>query len=742
MGRDTIQLEDALSTISQEYLLNFTSEYGISEDLHPELPVLEETIVGFPEGKVGVYTKFFEFANYRIPLSQFLFDILGHYQIHLSQLSMIGAVKVDEAVFPTTVVWHTNAPKDEMPSANAYAAADVAVLNTHQMDLFNLICALNPTKVKTGTRPSLAHEVPLLTLTAGRMIDMDVSVRTSESAGTASTMEKSPLDFDNENPSPRITEGDEIEEQVQDEVAQEIPSVGNPPATEVVPEPDLEEEEATIGSLVKKRRKQMRHKRANEEAEENAPTKVLRKDHVSSPAHSTHEGKSLAAMGLGAGSISPMPNTVAILTNHIVLCRECMSSKKAPFAEDSDSEKSTSFTSMSGSPGNIYQPGWGVTNSCRLDTPDVCQDMVDHIVPPGYFSELRHLPNDEFLNQYNVNLVRQVAMGSQLRLRFKQEVRLLKKAKAQIARRDQRIQAREEEITKLDQEVHGLRGQTKNLETLLEAEEGMRKTAEAKNTELMREIESLHGKFLGMQVNNQQLTQQVSVLQAQVTGEEKIKAAFEEFKKYEDDRVNSRCAEMDARLDALSIDFDEELYPHMLTVNAGCQWVIRHGLRLAVIKCVESTKLRRAFADVVSAGVAKEADAKYIAALHALKELKYPLVDELEKLKDAPIDVRDPKNPWAFKEELLLKDAIAVNKIRTEKKKGCRMVCRTHGVGSAYHARSDGIPVFVPTVVPQDLAILLADAATQTDISEDEASPRLLSVLHAPWESCRIYLTS
>nr|GFC52508.1 hypothetical protein [Tanacetum cinerariifolium] len=132
---------------------------------------------------------------------------------------------------------------------------------------------------------------------------------------------------------------------------------------------------------------------------------------------------------------------------------------------------------------------------------------------------------------------------------------------------------------------------------------------------------------------------------------------------YENDQVNSRCAKIDARLDALSIDFDEEMYPHMLTAIAGRRWVIGHGLRLAVMKCVESTKLRQVFSDVVSAGIAKgmseglkhgvehekakvdvaaikaydpEADTKYVAALHALKELKYPLVDHLEKLKDAP----------------------------------------------------------------------------------------------------------
>ncbi|GKD48362.1 hypothetical protein Tco_1277338 [Tanacetum coccineum] len=272
--------------------------------------------------------------------------------------------------------------------------------------------------------------------------------------------------------------------------------------------------------------------------------------------------------------------------------------------ESPESGKSASFLSMDGSPGDIYQPKWGVTNNCRLDTPDVCQDTVDHIVPPGYFSELRHLSNTDFLSQYNVNLARQVAMGSQLRLRFEQEARLLKKATAKIAKRDQRIQAREEYIKKLEQEtsslrtvdteVQGLRNQAMNLETLLEAEVDMKKAAEAKNAELTKELESLRAQFTDLQVSNDQLSQQVSTLQAQVTGEERIKAAFEEFKKYEDERVNSRCAKMDARLDKLSVDFDEELYPHMLTAIAGRRWVIEHGLRLAVMKCAESSEIRRA----------------------------------------------------------------------------------------------------------------------------------------------------
>nr|GFB83203.1 hypothetical protein [Tanacetum cinerariifolium] len=74
---------------------------------------------------------------------------------------------------------------------------------------------------------------------------------------------------------------------------------------------------------------------------------------------------------------------------------------------------------------------WGVTNGSLLDTPEACQDLVDHAALPGYFSELRHMHNEDFLGQYNIDLARQVAMGSQLRLRFEQEAKLLRKSVAQ-----------------------------------------------------------------------------------------------------------------------------------------------------------------------------------------------------------------------------------------------------------------------------------------------------------------------
>nr|GEV08697.1 hypothetical protein [Tanacetum cinerariifolium] len=409
-------------------------------------------------------------------------------------------------------------------------------------------------------------------------------------------------------------------------------------------------------------------------------------------------GKSLAAIELGMASTRPAPVPESTPANGTAT------------AGDPESENA-SFASAIGSPESIYRPEWGVANGSLLDTPEACQDLVDHVAPPGYFSELYYLHNDKFLRQYNVNLARQVAMGSQLRLRFEQEAKLLRKSVAQVAHRDKRIQAREHEI--------------KNLEALLEVEADMKRAAEDKSVMLSQELEDMRAMFSDLQVSNNRLTQQVATLQEQISGEEKLKAAFEEFKWYGDSRVEQRCVEMDARLDALSIYFDEELYPHMLTVIAGRRWMIGHGAApcrdkmrriLRVKACVcrcrvyrDCQRHERGGENQIYCGPSgiERSEVSFSGSTIGPERRPYGC--------DYSYPVRDPVSPWACKEEMLLMDTIADNVSRAKKKKKYRIVCRTHGVGSVHHAQSDGIPVSAPIVVPQGLALLLADAATQTD---------------------------
>nr|GEY09489.1 hypothetical protein [Tanacetum cinerariifolium]GEZ97937.1 hypothetical protein [Tanacetum cinerariifolium] len=463
------------------------------------------------------------------------------------------------------------------------------------MDLFSLISASNTAKVKTRTRPCAAHEVPLLTATASRVIDMKDMVVASGSSGTPFDVEKSPLDFTDEDPPQVITK------------------MGKEATTEVIPESSLEKEVVAMGPVVNKRR----HKIGNKGAGANAPPKDV-------PA---------------AKSVSD-PDQLS-----------CVEPQSYPERDIAQSSRETAIE-----------------------------------VPT------EHVPTPEATKE-------SYSQDSRMRSEDQGDGGTNKKARSGI-----------KSLRTVETKVHGLHNQEKNLETLLEAE------------------------FADLQVSNNQLSQQVSTLRAQVTSEERIKSAFEEFKKYEDDRVNSWCAEIDARLDELSIDFDEQLYPHMLTaiavftdvVSAGVTKGMSEGLKHGI----EHGKANLDLATIEAYD--PKADANYVAALHALKDLKYPLwIRELRpsssqlKILVYP-EVHDLKDPWSFKEEILLEDAIAANISRAKKKKNYRVVCRTHGVGFAHYARSDGVSVLMPTVAPQGLAILLSDADTQTEISKDEASPRLL----------------
>nr|GEU98335.1 putative transposase (putative), gypsy type [Tanacetum cinerariifolium] len=82
------------TVLTQKELDLHCATHGISTDLRPKLPDRNSIIKDSPPGKIGMYTRFVEFANFCIPLLKFLLCVLEYYQINLSQLSVIGATKI------------------------------------------------------------------------------------------------------------------------------------------------------------------------------------------------------------------------------------------------------------------------------------------------------------------------------------------------------------------------------------------------------------------------------------------------------------------------------------------------------------------------------------------------------------------------------------------------------------------------------------------------------------------------
>nr|GFB53801.1 hypothetical protein [Tanacetum cinerariifolium] len=170
----------------------------------------------------------------------------------------------------------------------------------------------------------------------------------------------------------------------------------------------------------------------------------------------------------------------------------------------------------------------------------------------------------------------------------------------------------------------------------LEAEAGMKRAAEEKSVGLSQELERMRAQFSELQVSHERLSQQVDALQEQVSREETLKAAFEDYKRQQDQMV-------------------EQWHKRGFEAWGGA-WL--EGLKDAPM-------------DVIMAALYLESDTGGM--LHNLYATSAP----------APLS-----SPSRYTQS------------RAEQKKRNRIVCRTHGVGSAHHARSDRVPVSAPIAVP------------------------------------------
>ncbi|GKD18630.1 hypothetical protein Tco_1207788, partial [Tanacetum coccineum] len=159
--------------LTQEHLNSVCSKYFVLEEIHPQLPGPNDTMHERPAGKVGMYTRFFDYANYRIPFSNFFASVLIHFRIPFSQLSVFGSAKIE--LLPR-------------PAASEYNAEHASILITHsspflrfpeeflcwvgisQMDLNAFIRTADPRKVRIVEHAEVENEEPIVTVAKHRTV--------------------------------------------------------------------------------------------------------------------------------------------------------------------------------------------------------------------------------------------------------------------------------------------------------------------------------------------------------------------------------------------------------------------------------------------------------------------------------------------------------------------------------------------------------------------------------------------
>ncbi|MFS7978534.1 hypothetical protein Hanom_Chr10g00916591 [Helianthus anomalus] len=85
---------------------NLVQEYNIRPKWNPMLPSKIDTTFPLKQGKITLFIDFFKFCNFRLPITKFCKSVLDHYPIHISQLHLLGLVKLRHFEFSCIALGH------------------------------------------------------------------------------------------------------------------------------------------------------------------------------------------------------------------------------------------------------------------------------------------------------------------------------------------------------------------------------------------------------------------------------------------------------------------------------------------------------------------------------------------------------------------------------------------------------------------------------------------------------------
>ncbi|GJX74843.1 hypothetical protein Tco_0313438 [Tanacetum coccineum] len=153
----------------------------------------------------------------------------------------------------------------------------------------------------------------------------------------------------------------------------------------------------------------------------------------------------------------------------------------------------------------------------------------------------------------------------------------------------------------------------------------------AKETELVSlssQVSKLTSDLSGFQLSRDELNSKVASLESErdclITQDEQAKD------------LGDRVAELDAQLSEMAIHLEEEFYPRFLTTISERRWILTHGLKLVMLKCLQSLEYLQALGQAIGCAVNKGIQDGLKAGVDHGKAGR-DLLSELESKKDSSI---------------------------------------------------------------------------------------------------------
>nr|GEX89755.1 hypothetical protein [Tanacetum cinerariifolium] len=266
----------------------------------------------------------------------------------------------------------------------------------------------------------------------------------------------------------------------------------------------------------------------------------------------------------------------------------------------------------------VYIPKWNVINDSVLDDMDVCRGMSDRLAPLEFFSQLRGMDYEQLLAEFMLGPPIRNAEIASLMAQLS-----LKEAKATEAIHlcDQVVVVEATEAARANVELASSHAQVAKLTQDL--------------SRLQLSCDELSVKASSLEFEKDILIDQVSALETACYGlcDEVMayKLLKEQVEAMQDEQVKAlgdRVAAIDSDLMEMALHIEEEFYPRWVIVRA-----IDKGMQDGLAASIDHRKARRGLVDVFACNPFAKAD--YVTAINALRIVDFPLLAQLESLKDA-----------------------------------------------------------------------------------------------------------
>ncbi|GJT09209.1 hypothetical protein Tco_0843671 [Tanacetum coccineum] len=405
----------------------------------------------------------------------------------------------------------------------------------------------------------------------------------------------------------------------------------------------------------------------------------------------------------------------------------------------------------------VYVPQWSLTNRSRLDNGRVCYEMVDEFAPLKFFASVRRMEHNKLFTEFNVGAARQIPLSVEVRMRVEYIVKEMRRLKSVVNRQAKLLKVREGEIENLKAQL---------LLREAEAAEAIRLRAEASNFEAVtklealatskeRELTDLNALVTSVKSQNDNLADRVHELEIYSFGlQEKVTVyenCMDQLEKFQDDRmkvVNDKFDKLYTHFMEMTLHLEEKFYPHLLTTIFGRRWLLTHGMKLAIVNCLNSPEylsalgaaigkaIEKGMQDGLAAGIThgKEgmvltdvaahnpsAKVNYISALQQLQNVNLSLLTKLKSNKDASVetvmDILHLEGPLAEK--------LGLNELQPNVD---QLMNIRENIANQRSALRD---VFVPLAEPFSAAVLTGTEGTSDIVSVTANTTTTLSTTFA-----------